>query len=266
MAPQPNICFACGTQFPETETAWLACPICEDERQFVPASGQRFVTLRELRANCQNIIRQVDEGLHQIVTRPAFALGQRAHLVQTPNGNILWDCVALVDPDTVASIWAIGGISAIAISHPHYYTTMVEWSREFGNIPIHLHAADKEWVQRADGAVEFWEGETKELLPGVTMIRCGGHFAGGCVLHWARGAGVLLSSDVIQVAPNGRTVSFMYSHPNFIPLNAAAVEGIVKALQRYPFEAIHGGSGHAVEQGGWMVVRRSAERYLQAIR
>ena len=26
----------------------------------------------------------------------------------------------------------LGGIAAIAISHPHYYTSMVEWSRAFG--------------------------------------------------------------------------------------------------------------------------------------
>jgi len=36
-------------------------------------------------------------------------------------GNILWDCVSLIDSDTVARIQALGGISAIAISHPHYY-------------------------------------------------------------------------------------------------------------------------------------------------
>ena len=56
---------------------------------------------------------------------PAFGIGQRALLVRTREGNILWDCVSLIDSDTVALIKALGGIYAIAISHPHYYTSMV---------------------------------------------------------------------------------------------------------------------------------------------
>jgi hypothetical protein len=247
----------------------MACPICEDERQFVPPGGQRFTTLRELRANCQNVIRQLDDNLHEIFSRPNFAIGQRAYLVQTSNGNILWDCLALIDPSTVSALWALGGVSAIAISHPHYYTSMVEWSREFGNIPIHLHASDKQWVQRPDAAIEFWEGETRELVPGVTMIRCGGHFAGGCVLHWSQGAGgngAMLCGDVIQVVPDRRWVSFMYSYPNLVPLNAEAVERIVQALEPYAFDQIYGAFGHVVERDGAAALKRSAERYLKAIR
>jgi glyoxylase-like metal-dependent hydrolase (beta-lactamase superfamily II) len=264
-----NICLACGTQFPEGLTLPVSCPICSDERQFVPPGGQRFTSLRELRANCQNVIRQVDDNLHEIFTRPSFAIGQRAYLVQTPKGNLLWDCVALVDPSTVSALWALGGVSAIAISHPHYYTTMVEWSREFGNIPIYLHAADRQWVQRPDPVIEFWDGETRLLLPDLTMIRCGGHFSGGCVLHWANGAdghGALLCGDVIQVAPDRRWVSFMYSYPNFIPLNAEAVERIVHAVAPYRFDHIYGAFGHVIEAEGAEALKRSAQRYLRAIR
>ena len=29
---------------------------------------------------------------------------------------------------------------------------MVEWSRALGGVPIHLHAADRQWVMRADPA------------------------------------------------------------------------------------------------------------------
>ena len=55
----------------------------------------------------------------------------------------------------------MGGIKAIAISHPHYYSSMVEWSRAFGGVPIYLHAADRQWVMRPDHAIVFWEGEIK---------------------------------------------------------------------------------------------------------
>ena len=46
----------------------------------------------------------------------------------------------MLDSATIALINGLGSLKAIAISHPHFYTTMVEWSRAFGGIPIHLHA------------------------------------------------------------------------------------------------------------------------------
>ena len=52
---------------------------------------------------------------------------------------------------------------------------MVEWAQRFG-CPIHLHAADAEWVMRPDPAIEHWDGETLELGHGLTLIRGGGHF------------------------------------------------------------------------------------------
>ena len=44
----------------------------------------------------------------------------------------------MLDPATIALINGLGSLKAIAISHPHFYTTMVEWSRAFGGIPIPL--------------------------------------------------------------------------------------------------------------------------------
>lgn len=224
--------------------------------------------MKELRANCQNVLRQVDEGLHEIFIRPTFGIGQRAYLVQTPQGNILWDCVSLIDPGTVSALWALGGIAAIAISHPHYYASMVEWSQAFGGIPIYVHGDDQMWISRMDPAVQLWTGERHELFGGASLIRCGGHFEGGSVMHWAAGAGgkgVLLTGDVIRVVPDRRWVSFMYSYPNLIPLNAAAVKRVLAAVEPFPFERIFGAFGHVVEEDGTGAVRRSAERYLRAI-
>ena len=78
---------------------------------------------------------------------------------------------------------------------------------------------------------------------GLTLIRCGGHFAGAQVLHWAGGAdgrGALLAGDILQVVQDRRYVSFMYSYPNFIPLPAATVRRIVALLEPYAFERIYG--------------------------
>ncbi len=153
---------------------------------------------------------------------PAFAINQRAFLLLTPQGNILWDCIALLDPATEALVRGLGGLSAIAISHPHYYTTMQDWAAAF-DAPVHLHAADRDWVMRAAPSIRFWEGETLEIAPAVTLIRAGGHFAGGTVLHWAGtsdSAGALLAGDIVQVTPGARCVSFMWSYPNMLPLPA----------------------------------------------
>src|SRR5436309_4331192 len=140
------ICVQCGTQFAETAGPPPSCPICEDERQFVRHAGQEWTTLKRLAADHRNRLEQEASRLLGIGTEPKFAIGQRALLVQSPEGNVLWDCVSLLNNLTIDSIRELGGLSAIAISHPHYYATMVEWSHAFGGIPIYLHAADREWV------------------------------------------------------------------------------------------------------------------------
>src|SRR5258705_341760 len=152
------ICTACGTQYPPSEALPGACPICIDERQFVPASGQSWTTLDGLRNAHSNKVRRLAERLTTIESTPAFGIRQRAILASSPAGNVLWDCLALIDDGTVDLLKGLGGVAAIAISHPHYYTTMVEWSRALGGVPIHLHAADRQWVMR-DPAVQFWEGD-----------------------------------------------------------------------------------------------------------
>jgi hypothetical protein len=207
--------------------------------------------------------------LISITTEPKFAIGQRALHVRTPEGNVLWDCITLVDDRSVNAVQALGGVSAIAISHPHYYSSLVEWSRALGDVPVYLHAADGEWVMRPHPAIVFWHGDTHELAPGLTLVRLGGHFPGGTVLHWAGGAqgkGALLSGDVIQVGQDRKTVSFMYSYPNYIPVNKSTVRRIVDILEPYPFEHIYGAwFGQNIMAKGKDAFRYSAERYIEAI-
>jgi len=171
--------------------------------------------------------------------------------------------------EAVEAMNAMCGVSAIAISHPHYYSSMVEWSRAFGGVPIYLHADDRQWVMRPDKSIIYWQGETKELGDGLTLVRCGGHFEGGTVLHWGGGAGgrgALLTSDIIQVVPDRKHVSFMHSYPNYIPLPATAIERIVKAVEPFEFDRVYGAFWDMViEKDGKAAVKRSAERYLRAI-
>jgi glyoxylase-like metal-dependent hydrolase (beta-lactamase superfamily II) len=196
---------------------------------------------------------------------PSFAIGQRGLLVPFGESNVLWDCVTLIDEATAEQIDGRGGLAGIAISHPHYYSGMVEWAERFG-CPVHLHADDADWIMRPSPAVSLWSGETLSLGGGLTLIRCGGHFAGGTVLHVAERR-ALLSGDIVQVIPDRRFVSFMYSYPNLIPLPEASVRAIVDALEPFEFDTIHGAWwGTLVRSDGSGVVRRSAERYLRALR
>jgi hypothetical protein len=262
------ICETCGAQHTPSAQPPAGCAICVDERQYVGPDGQRWTTLAQLRAGHRAEIREEDTRLTGIGCAPGFAIGQRALLVQTPAGNVLWDCIAYLDDEITAAVRERGGVAAIAISHPHYYTSMVEWSRAF-DAPIHLHAADRYWVMRPDEAIAFWDGEQHELLPGLTLLRLGGHFAGGTVLHWeggGDGAGALLSGDIVQVVADRGWVSFMRSYPNLIPLPGSTVDEMVAALEPWPFERLHGGwFGRVVEADAKAAVRRSAKRYRRAL-
>lgn len=263
------LCTACGIEYPPSDAPPAGCPVCLDERQFVPSAGQSWTTLDALRRGHSNKFRRLAPGLLTIETVPAFAIGQRAMLVQTPGGNVLWDCIALVDEATVDVIKGLGGIRAIAISHPHYYTTMATWSSAFGGVPVYVHGADRQWVVQPDPAIAFWDGDTQALGPGLTLIRLGGHFDGGTVLHWADGndgRGVLLSGDILQVVPSGH-VSFMWSYPNFIPLSASHVRRIAERLEPFAYDAVYGAfSGRGqIDHNGKEIVAASVARYIARI-
>jgi hypothetical protein len=262
------ICCTCGTQYPDPTRPPAACMICNDERQYIGWSGQQWVRLDTLRSTRRNEIREEEPSLVGIGTTPSFAIGQRALLVLSPAGNILWDCISLIDDETIAAINALGGIAAIAISHPHFYSSMVEWSRAF-DAPVLLSAADREWIARPDDRIELWGGDTKALHDGVTLIRCGGHFDGAAVLHWPAGAagrGALLVGDTIMVGQDRRHVSFMRSYPNLIPLAEPAVNRITAAVSPFRFDRIWSGWwSQRILTDAEASLRASRDRYLRAI-
>lgn len=261
------ICTTCGTQYPPSDSPPAGCTICQEERQYVNPLGQSWTSLEQMRRTHRNAFGVVEPGLFGIGTVPAFAISQRALLVRSAQGNVLWDCISFIDDATIEIVRALGGVSAIAISHPHYYASMVEFAHAFG-ATIWLHAADRRWVMHADPAIRFWEDERQELGPGITLLRCGGHFAGGTVLHWAAGAGgrgALLSGDIVQVGPD-KHVSFMRSYPDLIPLDARSVQHIADVLEPWPFEPIYGAWWERIITGGGKAaLAYSVQRYLKAI-
>ncbi len=259
------ICVTCGTQYPPSEAPPGSCPVCVDERQFLPPGGQAWTTLEKMRGPYLNAWRQYEPNLYGIGTVPSFGIGQRALLLRTPAGNVLWECITLLDNATIDLIKGLGGVVAMAISHPHYYSTMVDWAHAL-DCPIWLHEADREYVPQPDPSLHFWSGATKTLLGDITLINAPGHYDGATMLHWPGGAGgrgCLMSADIMQVSADRATVGFMRSYPNWLPLGANGVRRIAATVAPFAYERVYGVFwDRVIESDGKAAVDRSVARAL----
>ena len=255
------ICTACGTKyFPPRET----CPICEDDRQFVPEGGQTWTTEDELGRTHQVRVRYLLEGVFDLQVTPTFAIGQRTFLLRSPGGNILWDCIPLLDQNVVDFVRGQGGLKAVAFSHPHYYSNMDDWAETFG-CPIYIHESDGSWVFRKGKRVVLWKGEDQALWDGIRILRVGGHFPGSCVLHVPSLSpqGSVFCGDTLAIAPSKEHVAVMYSYPNRIPLPVEEVRRIRGRLEGIPFDALYGFyPDQNLSRGVKALLEASFERYL----
>lgn len=263
------ICVTCGVQHTPSPEPPEACAICQDERQYVPLDGQRWTTLEGLRRDGhRNVLEELEPGLVAIRTEPSVAIGQQAYLVRTPAGNVLWDCLSVLDDATVDEVNRLGGVAAIAISHPHFYDSCVEWAHAF-DAPIHLPAADRRWVMRPDPAIRHFDEDEIEPVEGTTLVRVGGHFRGSTVLLWKGGAdrkGALLTGDSIATVGDPASVTVMYSYPNRIPLSAAEVRDVGERALRHRFDRLYAGwKGDVIASGASEAIRRSVERYAAMV-
>ena len=196
---------------------------------------------------------------------PQVGIGQRALLIRGTDANVLWDCVPLLDDGLAELIKALGGLRAVAISHPHFHTSMVDWAHAF-DCPVYAHAANRPWVMRSDESIEFWDGETIKLGTQMTLVRCGGHFPGSAVLRHGRDGGEIFTGDTFHVNPDRRSVGVMYSFPNYIPVSAAKIRQVAAAIEPYEFRRVYGQWWDAViPDNGKEVIRHSAERYAAAV-
>ncbi|KAK9355536.1 beta-lactamase-like protein [Lipomyces doorenjongii] len=273
------VCVTCGTQF-GTLTPPTTCPICDDPRQYVPAAGQSWTTLRKLRESDNQYKNEImqdpeDPDLYSIFTVPQIAIGQRAMLVKSKEGkNILWDCITFIDDNTIERVRALGGISAIVISHPHFYSSNVEWAQAF-NCPVYLAAPDKEWVMRLEPSVQhFFDDNNLTLAVDVDVVKVGGHFPGSLVLAWKDTH--LLVADSIAVVfsglgdrerlPGTTSFTFMWSYPNMIPLDPNSILGIWNAIKDLEFDRVHSGWwGRVVMPGAKKRVLESAKIIVRAM-
>ncbi|KAL6862249.1 beta-lactamase-like protein [Trichoderma novae-zelandiae] len=253
------ICSTCGTQFPTADRSALrTCHVCDDPRQYVPPSGQSFTTMADIRASGhRNEMKpyEHDERVISIHTEPRFAIGQRAILIRTPEGNILWDCITLLDDETVDKIKQLGGLKAIVISHPHFYSTHIQWARAF-QCPVYVSAEDVRWTTTPSAHRKPITDVESEIVPGVQAIKLGGHFPGSMVLLFD---GRLFIADTLMTTPAGigkwevdalgqkrekppglNSFSFQWSFPNNIPLSADEIHRMWGILKAYSFRSTHG--------------------------
>jgi hypothetical protein len=262
------ICVRCAMQYPDTASPPTSCPICEDEREAVREGGQQWTTAADVGADHATELREEEPGLLGVGVTPSFGIGQRALLVQTSHGNVLWDCVPIIDEAGRREIERRGGVRAICPSHPHFYAAFVDIADAF-DATVFLPRADEVWIQRRSSRIELYDDDV-EPVPGVTVARIGGHFDGAAVLHWPSGfggRGALLTGDTVKVVEDRGWVSFMWSYPNLIPLDAASVQEIARRVARFRFERVYGGWwGHVVVDDGAEAVRRSAQRYVERLR
>lgn len=263
------ICTTCGVQTESSATEPEMCTICNEERQYVSPGGQKWTTLEEMvqSQTYKNEIVPEEEGIFAVSTSPGFAIGQTAYLMQGKNFNLLWDCISYIDPKTVGEIKKLGGINAIALSHPHYYSAQVEWAEAF-DAKVYIHEDDREWVTRPSDRIVFWSGESLQLAEDIHLHRTGGHFKGAAVAEWKTGndgKGVLFTGDIIRVVADREWVTFMYSYPNFIPLPASTVQRIAGRLEEISFNRIYDAFNRIVKEDAGAAVQRSANRYIAAL-
>jgi glyoxylase-like metal-dependent hydrolase (beta-lactamase superfamily II) len=258
------ICTACAVEHPESDAPPAHCAICEDERQYVPQSGQAWASLDQLRAEGQRLsFDEREPGLYGISTEPRTGIGQQAKLVMTDAGNLLWDPPGFVDDAGAGRVRELGGAVAIVASHPHMYGTQVEWARAL-DAKVLVAEADQHWVQRPDPVIETFSGDL-HILPGVTLRTIGGHFPGSIVAAWEAGAdgrGVLLAGDTVYPTPGGTWVSFMRSFPNALPMSAAVVTRVAAAAMESRFDRLYGNFAWFVERDAHAVIQRSVDRYV----
>lgn len=262
MSAQP-ICTACGTEYSPAFNQQENCPICSNDRQYIPENGQAWTSIEELVQTYSILSKNLTEGLCELKMAPSFAIGQRALLVCAPSGNILWDCISLINETTFEFIKSKGGLRAIAISHPHYYTTMNRWADAF-NCPIYIHSSDKDWVCNKSLRLKFWNGNDTELWDGIKLINIGGHFPGSSILQvpFLSAGGGILCGDTFYISPSKNHMAVMYSYPNKIPLTLKEINRIKQRMASIEFDSMFGFYDYQnIYSGAKAILLNSLDRY-----
>ena len=234
------ICSTCGTYYPISNFP-ECCTICLDERQYIPDTGQSWTRLENLHNRHSIKIHQLNECLYEMEINPSFAIGQRAMLILSKSGNILWDCIPMLDELAINFIKSKGGLKAIAFSHPHYYSNMNDWASLF-DCAVYIHQHDEKHIMIKGDHIRLWRGDELELIDGIKIKLIGGHFAGSSILHipFLSKGGTICCGDTLFLSPSKKHFSVMWSYPNRIPLPVSEMKKVKQRLDAIPFDSFYG--------------------------
>jgi hypothetical protein len=256
------LCATCGVEH-DADALPGTCAICADDRQWVPAEGQRWTTVGAQRAAGASLQpAPLEPGLWALPVRGGVGIGQHAKLLTTPEGNLMVDVPAHIDRAAVETVAGLGGLAGIIASHPHMYGVQADWSAAFGGAPVYVSEPDAGWLARRPENLEVWSG-TIEPVPGVTASQPGGHFPGSVVVHYTGedGRGVLLAGDTVGVARDRSWATFMRSFPNYLPLSGRVALRIAEHLDRYDYDRLYDNFSSSIAADARAVVHRSARRH-----
>ncbi|WP_313810639.1 hydrolase [Glutamicibacter sp.] len=257
-------CAGCAVEFPPGQRPTGLCPICADERQYIPGGTQRWVSTEELVAAGHTLeFTHLEPGLTAL-TCHEIGIGQSALLVETAAGCLLFDVPGIITDSAVDYIRERGPLLGIVASHPHMYGVQQQYSRAFDGAPVFIASKDLQWVQYSSDAIVQWD-EPFEITEGIWLHQVGGHFRGSTVAVWDKGAegrGVLLAGDAIFPVADGN-VTFLRSYPNRIPLSAAVVRRIAAQVGGWTFDRLYNNFSGVVPSDAQQVVQFSAERYAR---
>lgn len=256
------LCAGCGVESPVADGV---CPICADERQYLPPDGvQRWTSIADEAVNGARIeLVEREPGLWGLRQIAGVGIGQQAKILVTPAGGVMVDVPAFIDDAAVAAVREIGGVSHIIASHPHMYGVQSLWAAAF-EATVWIAAADEAWLRVRPHRVRVVDGDAV-VVPGVHVSTPGGHFPGSLVVHaaGADGAGILLAGDTIFPTPDG-WVTFLRSFPNRLPMSAAVVRRVARHVtDRFRFARLYNNFEAVVSADADQVVLRSADRYAR---
>ena len=263
---EKTFCATCGTQFPPAAPLTQLCPVCADDRQYIGPNGQQWVSTADINARHSVLVKKINDQLYDLRLVPSFAIGQRAFLIIAPGGNILWDCIPLLNAPVEAFIKSKGGLKAIVFSHPHYYSNMNEWASAF-DCPVYIHRQDAEWVKHSGPRIQFWEGKEKMFWNGIKAVHVGGHFPGSAVLEVASLApgGAVFVGDTLYIAASKRHTAIMYSYPNQILLSREVFAAALERMKGLQFDTMYGAfDWQTLDGNAREVFEASMKRYVDA--
>ncbi|TXT07490.1 hypothetical protein VHUM_03210 [Vanrija humicola] len=276
------VCATCATQYPAPRRDCTHAKLSGSTDHPQARGATTSSATSRTRASRSSRPSRSSPSLRRVSISPACVKLTPAFLLETFEGSFIWDCSAVLTPPLIAHLTHLRRpLKAMAISHPHFFSTSLTWARALG-VPLYINALDKEWYQRRESAgadeVVFWSG-TQRLSSTLTLIECGGHFPGSCVLHWDRAAepltsdadarapdtGLLLVADTVMVQPTQKGITFMWSIPNAIPLHPTDVLHIQNVLREYDYDSVSSTwPDRWVRAGAARIFDESVETYLSA--